>query len=142
MDESYCDLPLVCYSSPLCLPDFGKGLGACQIIPVSESLLILHSSAMDLSPADLQKFCLASSLVAQTVKSLPAVWGTGVQSLGWEETLEKEMATYSSIVAWKIPGTEEPAGYSPCSLKESGMTEQLTHTARSSSNLISFTNMF
>ena len=36
MDESYCDLPLVCYSSPLCLPDFGKGLGACQIIPVSE----------------------------------------------------------------------------------------------------------
>ena len=40
-----------------------------------------------------------ASLVAQTVKSLPAVWETGVQSLGWEEPLEKEMATHSSILA-------------------------------------------
>ena len=48
------------------------------------------------------------SLVAQMVKSLPAVWETQVRSLGWEDPLEKEMATYSSTLAWKIPRTEEP----------------------------------
>ena len=41
------------------------------------------------------------------VKSLPAIWGTRVQSLGWEDPLEKEMATHSSIVAWRISWTEE-----------------------------------
>ena len=40
-----------------------------------------------------------------------AMWETRVQSLGWEDSLEKEMATYSSILAWKIPWTEEPVGY-------------------------------
>ena len=48
--------------------------------------------------------------MAQTVKSLPAVWETWVQSLGRENTLEKEMATHSSVLAWRIPGTEEPSG--------------------------------
>ena len=48
-----------------------------------------------------------TSLVAQTVKSLPIVWETWVQSLGWEHPLEKEMATHSSTLAWKIPWTEE-----------------------------------
>ena len=47
--------------------------------------------------------------MAQTVKSLPAVQETWVQSLGQEDPLEKEMATHSSIQAWKIPWTEEPA---------------------------------
>ena len=47
------------------------------------------------------------SLVAQSVKDLPAVQETQVQSLGWEEPLEKEMATHSSILAWKISWTEE-----------------------------------
>ena len=42
------------------------------------------------------------------VKCLPAVWETQVRSLGWEDPLEKEMATHSSILAWKIPWTEEP----------------------------------
>ena len=51
-----------------------------------------------------------ASLVAQTVKHLPAVRETRVQSLGWEDPLEKEMATHSSNVAWKIPWTEEPGG--------------------------------
>ena len=46
--------------------------------------------------------------MAQMVKSLPAVQETWVQSLGWEDPLEKEMATHSSILAWKIPWTEEP----------------------------------
>ena len=51
-----------------------------------------------------------ASLVAETEKSLPAVWETGVQSLGGEDALEKEMATHSSIFAWRIPWTEEPGG--------------------------------
>ena len=42
------------------------------------------------------------------VKRLPAIRGTHVPSLGWEDLLEKEMATHSSIPAWRIPGTEEP----------------------------------
>ena len=41
------------------------------------------------------------------VRSLPAAWETGVQSLGWEDPLEKEMATHSRILAWKIPWMEE-----------------------------------
>ena len=48
------------------------------------------------------------SLVAQWVKSLPAVQDSRVQSLVWEDLLEKEMATHSSILAWRIPWTEEP----------------------------------
>ena len=44
------------------------------------------------------------------VKNLPAVQETWVQSLGWEDPLEKEMATHSSILAWRIPRTEEPGG--------------------------------
>ena len=47
-------------------------------------------------------------LAAQTVKRLPTMWEIWVQSLGWEDLLEKEMATHSSILAWKIPWTEEP----------------------------------
>ena len=46
--------------------------------------------------------------MAQTVERLPAVQETRVQSLGWEEALEKQMATHFSILAWKIPRTEEP----------------------------------
>ena len=49
-----------------------------------------------------------ASLVAQTVKRLPAMRETRVQFLGWEDPLEKEMAIHSSILAWKIPWTEEP----------------------------------
>ena len=45
--------------------------------------------------------------MAQTVKRLPAMQETQVRSLGWEDPLEKEMATHSSILAWKIPWTEE-----------------------------------
>ena len=45
--------------------------------------------------------------MAQTVKRLPTMQETGVQSLGWEDLLEKEMATHASILAWKIPWTEK-----------------------------------
>ena len=50
--------------------------------------------------------------MAQRVKHLPAMWETQVRSLGREDPLEKEMATHSSILTWKIPWTEEPSGYS------------------------------
>ena len=48
----------------------------------------------------------SASMIAQIVKNLPAVWKNWVQSLGQEEPLEKGMATYSSILAWRIPWTE------------------------------------
>ena len=50
------------------------------------------------------------SPVAQTVKNLPAMPETWFRSLGWEDPLEKGMATHSSILAWRIPWTEEPDG--------------------------------
>ena len=65
-----------------------------------------------------------ASLVAQLVKKLPAVQETWVRFLGWEDPLEMEMATHSSILAWEIPWTEElDAGYYPWGRKELGMTE-------------------
>ena len=47
-------------------------------------------------------------MVAETVKNLPSMQETKVRSLGWEDTLEKGVATHSSILAWRIPWTEEP----------------------------------
>ena len=49
-----------------------------------------------------------ASLVAQSIKNLPAMGKTLVQSLGWEDPLEKRTATHSSILAWRIPWAEEP----------------------------------
>ena len=68
---------------------------------------------------------LWASLVAQTVKNLPAMHETWVRSLGREDALEKGMTTHSSILAWRIGWTE---GYSPWGHKESDMTEKVTHT--------------
>ena len=51
-----------------------------------------------------------ASLVAQTVKNLPAMQETQVQSLGWKDPLEEGMATHSRILAWEIPWSEEPGG--------------------------------
>ena len=48
--------------------------------------------------------------MAQVVKNLPAMQDTQVQSMGWEDSMEKGMATHSSILAWRIPCTEEPSG--------------------------------
>ena len=58
-------------------------------------------------PPEMDKVQMAF-LVAQTVKRLPAMQETQVRFLGWEDPLEKEMAIYSSTLAWKIPWTEEP----------------------------------
>jgi len=60
-----------------------------------------------------------ASLVAQLVKNLPAMWKTWVRSLGWKDPVEKEKATYSSILAWRIL-------YSLWSCKESDTTERLS----------------
>ena len=68
--------------------------------------------------------CACASLVAQTVKD-PLVM---FRSLGWENSVEKEMAVHSSILAWRIPWTEEPSRlHSSLGHKESDTTEQLTH---------------
>ena len=69
--------------------------------------------------------------MAQWVKNLPAMQETKemwVPSLGWEDTLEEEMATHSSILAWKIPWTEAPGGLQSMGRKESNMTERPTLT--------------
>ena len=67
-----------------------------------------------------------ASLVGQMVRNLPAMWETWFQSLGWEDPLEKGMATHSSILAWRIPWTEESGSlYSPWGCKESDMAERL-----------------
>ena len=64
--------------------------------------------------------------MAQTVKCLSTLWKTWIRSLGWEDSLEKQMATHSRTLAWKIPWTEElGAGYCPWGRKESGTTERL-----------------
>ena len=72
-----------------------------------KSLLQHHSSKTSI----LQRSAFfMASLVVQSVKDLPDVQETQVQSLGWEDPLEKEMTTHSNILAWKIPWTEEPSG--------------------------------
>ena len=59
------------------------------------------------------------------VKNAPAMWVTWVRSLGWEDPLEKEMATHSSILAWRIPWMEELGGLQSTGRKELDMTERL-----------------
>ena len=62
-----------------------------------------------------------ASLVAQLVKNPPTMWETWVQSLGWDDPLEKGTVTHSSILAWRIPGT-----YSPRGLRESDTVQRLS----------------
>ena len=73
---------------------------------------------------------LVASLVAQTVKRLSTMRETRVQSLSWEDPLEKEMATHSSTIARKIPWTEEP-----CRLQSMG-SQKVGHDLRTSLSLI------
>ena len=72
-----------------------------------------------------QLSCYRASLVAQRLKSLPAMQETWVRSLGREDPLEKEMATHSSILAWRIPWTEEPGGLQSTGWQRVGTTEGL-----------------
>ena len=64
------------------------------------------------------------------VENLPPMQKTQVLSLSGEDPLEEEMATHSSIVAWRIPWTKEPGGHSQWGHKESDTAEQLTHIPR------------
>jgi len=73
------------------------------------------------------------SLVTQMVKNLPAMWKTQIQSLGLEHSLEKKLATYSSILAQRIPRTENPGGLQSLGLQRIGFngvtnTHTYTHT--------------
>ena len=67
-------------------------------------------------------------MVAQLLKSLPGMRETQVQSLGGKDPLEKEMATHSSVLAWKIPWTEEPGRLQSVGLQKS-QTQQLNNTS-------------
>ena len=75
-----------------------------------------------------------ASLVAQSVKNLPAVQKTQVQSLGWEDPLENEMATHSSILAW-IPWTEEPGRLQSMGLQRAGHNWATNTTATTTLDL-------
>ena len=66
-------------------------------------------------------------MVFQMVKNLPAMQETRVQYLDWEELLEKEMATHSSILTWEIPWTKEPGGLQSLGSQELDMTEKLNY---------------
>ena len=98
-------------------------------------IALIHSIHFDLD------FCLKlrAFLVAQMVKNLPAVWETQVWSLGWEDHLETGMATHSSVLAWRIPWTEEPGRLPGC--RESDTTwatlTSVTHWNLSSSLSVS-----
>ena len=82
-----------------------------QLTPFTFTFASLKSLTLFFGPPLVLLFpSRGTSLVAQTVKCLPAMQETWVRSLGWEDPLEKEMATCSSIHAWKIPWTEEPGG--------------------------------
>ena len=70
-------------------------------------------------------------MVVQRLKRLPAMWETWVRSLGREDPLEKEMATHSSILAWRIPWMEELGGLQSTGRKESDTTS-LFHTSEGS----------
>ena len=74
---------------------------------------------------ELKSPTLWASRVAQLVRNLPAMQETWVQFLGWEDTLEKEMATHSSILAWRIPWTEEPGRLQSMGSQELDTTYQL-----------------
>ena len=82
----------------------------------SRVLTIVNSVAVDIGVHGFAWIIVLSghtprtSLVAQMVKRLLIMWETQDGSLGWEDPLEKEVATHSSIFAWKIPWTEEPGG--------------------------------
>ena len=79
------------------------------------------------------KSCLSNSWITlgfpggSAVKNLPAMQETWVQSLGWEDLLEKGMTTHSRILAWRIPWTEEPGGLQCMGLQKLDTTEVTEH---------------
>ena len=70
-----------------------------------------------------------ASLLAQTVKNPRAKQETWLRSLGWQDPLEEEMATHSSVLAWNIPLTEEPGGLQSVGLQRVGHDRTRTHVS-------------
>ena len=95
-NEHQCQKLVVARSQLL---DFTNGKGG-QVCQWSQHSFLLLSLVTE----------IRASRVVQTVKNLPAMWGTQVPSLGWEDFLEKEMTTHSSILVWRIPWTEKRGG--------------------------------
>ena len=97
--------------------------------------IIYISEVIDISPSDIDSnLCFNqpgilhdASLIAQSVKNLSVMQETQVQFLGREDLLEKEMATHSHILAWRILWTEEPGRLQSVGSQESDMTEQLNY---------------
>ena len=82
----------------------------CSYLSFLQYLMILKFLFLNLQSLFNSTTVIWASLVAQSVKNLPAVQETQVQTLGWEDPMEKEMATHSSSLAWKISWTVEPGG--------------------------------
>ena len=102
---SYFIVPLnIGFQTFISLPTSASVLGTLLVPKVFGFFLIYLFFHLYLDITDI----IQLPLVAQMVKHLPTMRETQVQSLGWEDLLEKEMATHSSILAWKIPWTEEP----------------------------------
>ena len=95
-----------------------KDVGKCSIFSI---ILFLFSHKRFFT-----SWATRESLLAQMVKNSPSMQETWVWSLGQEDTLEKEMATHSSILAWRIPWREKPGGYQLWGCRESDMTVQLS----------------
>ena len=85
--------------------------------------LIINTESVNFEHKDIHQF---AQNCTQRVKNLPAMPETWVQSLGWEDPLEKGIATHSSILAWRIPWTENLEGYSSRGYKELDLTVRLT----------------
>ena len=88
-------------------PGKNTGVGCHSLL---QEIFLIKLSSPKLWADSLPSSSTRASVVAQMIKNLPAMQETWVQSLGQEDPLEKEMATHSSILAWKIPWTEEPGG--------------------------------
>ena len=134
----YRDVPhQVLYVSPLGKPGFlGSSARKESTCNAGDPVSILGSGR---SPGEGIGYLLQyswASLGAKMVKNPPAILETWVQCLVWADPLEKCMAMRSSILAWGIPWTEEPGGYSPWTHKESDMTERLRTTKKASERTV------
>ena len=98
----------------------------CHILSLGNTLVKISPFLLWNLSSVLLGCTIALSLVAQMAKNPPATKETWVQSLGWDDLLEKKMVTHSSILTWEIHGQRSLAGYNPWSLKELDTTERLT----------------
>ena len=87
-----------------------------------KNIRILYLLTLNINICDTQLQVFIASLRAQSVKTLPAMQEIQVQFLGQEDPMEKEMATHSRILAWRIPWTEEPGRLQSMGSQESNMT--------------------